>query len=374
MPAHENGYDFPTRKLVIVQTILPHYRLNLFRELSRHPQLRAVIIAGRISYSFVKSVSNSDNHYIEVNNHFLFNRRFVIQNLPHQAIQASVTILSFDPRILSNYPILIIRKLLGRPTILWGIGLSARTDSPSWVVQLRRGLAHFANALILYNESGKDNFVKLGISPEKIFIAPNAIELNEIWDTKTQVKSQTRSHLLFIGRLAPKKQVHRLIEAFAMIHQEKLAENIDLLVIGDGPERSHLEELAKSLDISHRVHFLGSITDQLELAKYFGQALISVAPGNIGLAALHSLAFDVPLLVARDAPHGPEVGALVHDFNGRFYDPGSSNSLANALRTMLSDRDALARMRNNAADSVRDSYSIDQMVNAFKVAVDYVLA
>ena len=85
---------------------------------------------------------------------------------------------------------------------------------------------------------------------------------------------------------------------------------------GEGPERASLEKLASELGISDATTFTGAIYDQKSLAPWFNDAWASVSPGALGLSAVHSLAFGVPMVVARDEGHGPEISTIRDGENG----------------------------------------------------------
>jgi glycosyltransferase involved in cell wall biosynthesis len=93
---------------------------------------------------------------------------------------------------------------------------------------------------------------------------------------------------------------------------------IALLVVGDGPARGELEQLAASLGVTAR--FMGSCYDEEELARYFHVADLTVYPADIGLTAIHSLAYGVPVLTHnRMESHGPEAEAIIPGQTGDFF-------------------------------------------------------
>jgi glycosyltransferase involved in cell wall biosynthesis len=64
--------------------------------------------------------------------------------------------------------------------------------------------------------------------------------------------------LVTVGRLVPRKAVHELIYVLQHVQQA----NVKLLIVGDGPEKSKLEQLAAASYVSERVYFLGNVNDE----------------------------------------------------------------------------------------------------------------
>lgn len=357
----------------IVQLCLPHYRVPLFVELTRRTPQGLVIIAG--IYSFNGSPV-SVNHTpplnrIVVHNFYLANQ-LAIQSLPPMAWESSIAILQFDPRILSNLWLLLQRKRLRRPVILWGQGLSRRLFSPAWTVRLRSWMAHQADALIFYDERGRQDFLRLGLPKEKLFVANNSIDVEAVWSLSLQHRAERR-HILFIGRLISNKKADLLVEGFARAYR-RLPKGTRLIIIGDGPERNRLTSLIYERQIAEAVALAGEITDDVELAPLFAQSAICVSPGAIGLSAIHSLAYGVPLLVADAEPHGPEIEVLLPGETGEYFPANDADALANRLVELLAHPQRLADMGDKGRDLVQAKYSVQHMADVFLQAFDYVEA
>ena len=85
-----------------------------------------------------------------------------------------------------------------------------------------------------------------------------------------------RRLLLYVGRLAKEKNTRLLFRAFAAL-TENAPEDFHLLVIGDGPERSELEDLQARCP---NVTWIGYCTDSFDLARYYRAADLFVHPGH----------------------------------------------------------------------------------------------
>lgn len=132
------------------------------------------------------------------------------------------------------------------------------------------------------------------------------------------------------------------------------------VVIGDGPLRAALEERARAAGLSDSVRFLGAVPDAerdrwLERADVF--AMPSRLPGGrlagegFGIAYMEAAARGTPAL-AGDV--GGAVDAVVHGETGVRVDPADAAAVADALATLLSDRELARRLGAAAAARARE--------------------
>jgi glycosyltransferase involved in cell wall biosynthesis len=128
----------------------------------------------------------------------------------------------------------------------------------------------------------------------------------------------------------------------------------------------------KELGILERVEFAGQITDDELLAPYFAQSLLMVSPGCIGLVAIHSYAYGVPVLVADTEPHGPEVEVLVPGRNCELFPARNADALSERLIELLAQPSTLLAMGRDAREDVKGQYSLQNMSGVFLHAFDYV--
>jgi len=133
-------------------------------------------------------------------------------------------------------------------------------------------------------------------------------------------------------RLIRARRLDLLFEAVALLREQGLCVNIAL--IGDGPERKNLELLAKKLNIT--VAFLGACYDEERIGEVLLASNVCVAPGMVGLTAMHALAFGVPVI-----SHGnherqtPEFESIVPGVTGSLFIDGNVASLAMAIKPWI---------------------------------------
>ena len=132
-----------------------------------------------------------------------------------------------------------------------------------------------------------------------------------------------------VGALIPRKGQEFAINALSALPQGQLA------LVGTGPDRAKLEQLAGRLGLSQRVHFLGSIDHQLLPAVLSASQAMVLPSESEGLANawVEALACGTPLVItdaggARELVKAPEAGVIV---------PRNSDAIAAALNRLLAD-------------------------------------
>jgi len=138
------------------------------------------------------------------------------------------------------------------------------------------------------------------------------------------------------------KRIEDVIAVFASIIKEIPAK---LLLIGDGPERSHIEKVSREFDTCDWVTFLGkqeAIEEILSIGDLF---ILPSESESFGLAALEAMACEVPV-ISSNAGGIPEVN--IHGVTGYLSNVGDVEDMAQNAIKLLKDADLLAKFRKNA--------------------------
>ncbi|HET9379048.1 MAG TPA: glycosyltransferase family 4 protein [Chthoniobacterales bacterium] len=158
--------------------------------------------------------------------------------------------------------------------------------------------------------------------------------------------------LLFVGRLVAAKGLPILLKALATL------EGIQLEVVGDGPDRKMLEDLAQSLGLSNRVEFLGyqSQADVRELLKQTDVFALSSFAEGVPVVLMEAMAAGIPVVATRIAGI-PEL--VQHEKSGLLVAPGDPVDIARAIRLLLEDPE----LRNRYASAGRKRIEAEFDIN-----------
>jgi len=176
--------------------------------------------------------------------------------------------------------------------------------------------------------------------------------------------------VLFVGRLVEKKGCEYLIRAFAKV-QETVPDAI-LVIIGDGPLRDHLKQLAQKLNI--RVQFRGPLThvavqQECRLARVICLPSITAANGDaegLPLVVLESQASGVPVVTsARGADEAVKDG-----HTGYIFPEGDVVVLGAKLRVLLTDDNIARSMSAAGSEFIALRFAIARCTEALESEYD----
>jgi phosphatidyl-myo-inositol alpha-mannosyltransferase len=176
--------------------------------------------------------------------------------------------------------------------------------------------------------------------PGEYDIVPNGLDVDAFRTPRPRPPAIAagRRHALYVGRLEPRKGVSHLIRAIGSV--QRVVTDVRLVVVGDGPDREKLVDLARSAGAN--VLFTGRIDDG-DLPAYYQACDVVCSPSlggeSFGIVLLEAMACGKPIVASRIAGYealigGAECGPLVP--------PGDAAALADALVRLLRD-EALRR-------------------------------
>ena len=361
--------SFPGR-LGLQQRVLPSYRVPFFDMLASacaggmslfagQPRAEESIVGGELQ---VAKYAPARNIHLFKGPFYMCYQRGLLDWLADWNPDA--LIVEANPRYLSTPRAVRWMQVRGRPVLGWGLGSPSLSGPFTSFRQKRwiRFLSRF-DGLITYSQRGADEYAALGISPEKIFVAHNAVSPAPTALPDRSSKTVGRFTILFVGRLQARKRVDSLLRACAEMPEPKPR----LVIVGDGPEREDLEQVARQVYPS--AQFVGAKHGS-ELKPYFAEADLFVLPGTGGLAVQETMSHGIPVIVAKGDGTQDD---LVRPENGWQVPPGDYDALVATMREALSDRGRLREMGNESFRIVSQEINLEKMVDAFVGALNSVL-
>lgn len=364
---------FPGR-LGLQQRVLPEYRVQFMDALAESCQAGLGVFAGlpQIDENIATSQQFKQAAYFPARNRHISSPASPFYFCWQSGIldwleswQPDALIVEANSRYLATPRAIIWMRSRNRPVLGWGLGAPSIAGLlAGWRQRSRLNFLLSLDGVIAYSEQGATEYATLGISPQRIFVAPNAVTPPPSWPMPVrQPVFVGKPMVLFVGRLQNRKRVDNLLRACAALPESLQPE---LNVVGDGPARQALEELAQR--IYPGTVFPGA-RHGAELQAYFESADLFVLPGTGGLAVQQAMSYGLPVIVAQG--DGTQ-NDLVRPSNGWAIPPNDLRALRQAIESALSDPAKLRRMGAESYRIVAEEINIDKMVSIFVHALQTV--
>ena len=244
--------------------------------------------------------------------------------------------------------------------------------------------AHKVDSMVLYSFAHRERFIKYGVPAEKIFVAPNAVDIDAIKAAEANMTAEKlvefkKRHnltgslnIIHAGRMVDIKQLHLLLKAAVKL--VKTFSNLKLILIGDGPLLEEWKALSRDLGISDKVIWPGAIYDHDELCYWFHSSDLCVAPGQQGLIANLSHSYGIPLITS-DSPRwqGPEIQVFTNGKTGLLYRYTDIDDLAAKIEELLNNPARCQKMGEEARRTIFEDFTVKRMCQGFVDGIKYAM-
>ena len=201
---------------------------------------------------------------------------------------------------------------------------------------------------------------RLGIPAERVEVIPLGIEIDR-WSRDDRTVCRARLELgqhivfVFVGRLAPVKNVPGLIAAFLEV-QSQGAPEAQLLVIGDGEDRAACEQLVRFHPCGRRVRLFGEQSDTRPFLAAADVFIMNSRSEGTPRALLEAMSMGLPGVC-------PAVGGIPDILAGRGWltEPNSPDSLRKAIHLILSHPAQIASFSAPCREYVRTHFEPRQV-------------
>jgi glycosyltransferase involved in cell wall biosynthesis len=208
-----------------------------------------------------------------------------------------------------------------------------------------------------------DRVVAAGISPEQVAIIYDGVELPPASAVKERQQARQRwdvdgeTLLGCVAQFVPGKNQEVLIRALPGVLKQ--IPNCRFLLVGDGPERAALEQLAQNLGVAPRVVFSGFIEDVAQAYEALDLFLFPAVNEGLGTSLLMAMAHGLPV-VAVASGGVPEV--VEDGSNGLLIGQPRAEEFSDAIVRLLKNPTQASRLGQAARETIARKFTADRMV------------
>ena len=199
----------------------------------------------------------------------------------------------------------------------------------------------------------------------EIEVIPNFIDFNRFSKLdkdhfKKAIAPNGEKVLIHVSNFRKVKRVDDVVKVFHKIAKGGI--KAKLLLVGDGPERSAIEQIIRELDLCDKVTFLGKQEKVEELLAVSDLFLMPSESESFGLAALEAMACEVPV-ISSNAGGISEIN--IHNLTGFLSDVGDVNDMAKNAILLLENEQMLADFKQNALAQAK-TFHIDKILPIYE--------
>ena len=247
------------------------------------------------------------------------------------------------------------------PLLLWSESTAHDARSLHAPVEfLKRRFRGLCSAFLAAGQSSRDYLLSLEVPPSKIFIAPNAVDVDFFSSIAGQARAsadavRAKFHLpqryfLYVGRLVREKGIFDLLAAYASLDDAARA-NTGLVFVGDGPDRAELQQQASHFA---SIRFTGFLQKE-DTPQLYALADALVLPTHSdpwGLVVNEAMACSLPAVVSSVA--GCAADLVIEGGTGFQFRPRDVETLAALLRRWIEQPDLRASMGRQSFQHIQN--------------------
>ena len=352
------------RILVIHNQLWAHYKSILFeeiqRELSQSYPDSSFLVAQIALYEASRATMQGTTETTEFNYPYevLFPRSLDSVSLLERIRGVFKTFHVFRPNVLTitgyydwaQVLLLIYAKIRGAKVVISVESSQMDRERASLKEAIKKLIFNLTDGFFCFGTSSVNYLASLGVPSKKIAVRKAAVvdnaRIRQRYDQARlhQVKSQPiNHHFIYVGRLAPEKNLLALLEVFQQCVESGQLKNWGLVLVGDGPDRVPLEEFTKKNNLASRVRFTGGVGWQT-VPDYLAQADVLILPSTSepwGLVVNEALVCGMPVIVSRRC--GCAEDLVQHGQNGFLFDPENRQALAETMLFYAQNPDEISR-------------------------------
>lgn len=326
----KKGFKVKTKnglsKILIVQEILPSYRVPIFNELSLLNDGHVTVLSSKTDLSFGKTIVKSMRFkHVETEWKKLFKLKFSSSAFSERS-KNEIVIHVADFKFISLWLMLILNVFSPKKLFMHGQGGYKNNSTLSRLIYCVS--VALSDGYICYTDYSKNQLLKKipSVLHKKVTVCENTLSITPV----TSLNDFNTKSIFYIGRIRSGCNLEFLLEA------TRLAK-LQIELIG-----AVTDEYRKKLELKYSgvVKFHGAIFEEEKQKKIAKSCLAGVYGGDAGLSVVHYMSLGLPVIVHGEiSKHmGPEPSYVEDEVNGLIFERGNLHSLVEKMNKVANDR------------------------------------
>lgn len=285
-------------------------------------------------------------------------------------------ILTGDVCYIVNWLILLYAFITRKKVFCWCHGLKGGRMRP--IVKMEHRLFfNSMDGILLYNNYNIQFMRKTGVK-SNIHVIHNSLNTpiqTQLFENLQPSAIYTKHFgndnptVIYIGRIQKRMKVQYLIEAMELLNKQ--GKKVNAVIVGAYMDGVNVEQMVHDKHMDSQVWFYGPSFDEKVNSELLYNACVCVAPGTVGLTAIHSLSYGTPCITHDNhSATGPEFEAIVSGKTGDFFKENDINDLADTISKWIElspqERD---NVRRQCRAEVGRNWSISSQVELLKAVL-----
>lgn len=265
-----------------------------------------------------------------------------------------------------NWLVMIFAKIFRKKVLYWTHGFKKPVNLKK--ISLARLYHSMIDQYLVYNEFNTRYMLEAGIPKKKINVIYNSLDSQVQTDIYNTLQPSTiyQDHfknnnpvLIFIGRIQKRMKVELLIEAVHALKKDGIM--VNTVIVGAYMNGVDIQELVSEYGLEKQVWMYGPSFNERQNSELLYNADVCVAPGTVGLTAIHSLSYGTPCITHNNFTEiGPEFEAIREGVTGAFFEENDAKSLVEAIKKWIGHNE---ERRNNTRRYAREEIEQHWCVN-----------
>lgn len=248
-----------------------------------------------------------------------------------------------NPNFISTWIGAALARLFGKKVLFWAHGWLR--PEPQWKSLVRNSFFRLAHLVLVYGNRARLLARDSGFPENRVKAIYNSLDYASAQQVISEIRASASDRIsaqdlfetaapvvICTARLTRLCELNLLLDAARLLQDR--GRPINILLVGDGPEREALAMQAGRLGIN--VHFFGACYDERILGQLIYSSDLMAQPGKMGLTVIHSLMYGTPAITHSDMDRQmPEAESIVEGQTGVFFRREDVRDLADKIDQWL---------------------------------------